>query len=102
MKRITYCPSCNGLGYINTNEDCRSWSRSCPDCQGKGVVEIPVTNYERVIQNMTPEKLAEIFSTIRCEYYTTCSDCPIHAFSQWTCDSGDCNFETTLRPEATE
>lgn len=102
MKRITYCSSCNGLGYINTNEDCCSWSKPCPDCQSKGVVEIPVTNYERMIQNMTPKKLADIFSAVRCEYYTACSDCPIHTFSQWTCNNEDCNFETILRQEAIE
>lgn len=86
MKQITYCPSCNGLGYINTKEDCRSWSRACQKCNGRGVVEVPVTNYERVIQNMTPEKLGAIFDYICDKWDGDCHNCLIHEFAPWCCE----------------
>lgn len=101
MKRITYCPACNGLGYINTNEDYRSWSKTCQKCSGKGVVEVPVTNHERVIQNMTPEIFADIVEHL-CEHYDCCSQCPVKPLAPWICNNTGMTFDDTLRQEATQ
>lgn len=100
MKRITYCKQCNGIGYITINEDYRSWSKPCPNCQGKGIEEVPITNYERVLQQMTPEDLATMFHTI-CDTRDRCAMCPVKKFSLWSCNCG-VGFKEALNQEATK
>lgn len=101
MKRITYCPSCNGLGHVSAVEATRSWSRTCSECQGKGVVEVPITNYERVLQDMTPEKLGAIFDYICDKWDGDCHDCPVHDFAPWVCENAVSSYNALLQ-EATK
>lgn len=101
MTRVTYCPSCDGRGFVSAIEDTRSWSKTCPNCLGKGTVRVPITNYERVIQNMTPEKLGAIFDFVCDKQDENCRDCPVHNFAPWVCENGISSYHALLQ-EATE
>lgn len=84
-KRIP-CPDCNGRGYHSRNnielipkkdvlgiptmvETGRSWVEPCMTCEGRGYVEVPMTNGDMIrTAASTDESIAEIMSHIISEY----------------------------------
>ena len=63
-KKLVNCPQCGGFGFISTpvSKDyeitvCRT--KTCELCHGVGVIEVPMTNADR-IRAMTDEELAKL------------------------------------------
>ena len=61
--KLVNCPQCGGFGFISTpvSKDyeitvCRA--KTCELCHGAGVIEVPMTNADR-IRAMSDEELAE-------------------------------------------
>lgn len=101
MKKLVYCPECRGLGYkVMTDENrclAACYSEICCNCKGSGLVEAPLTNYERVLQNMTVEKLGAIFDFVCDNYNGTCEECPVHSFAAWSCNGSVSSYHTLLQ-----
>ena len=67
MMNITKrCPYCTGEGLVySAGVDGNSaWSKTttCPHCNGRGLLEVPMTNADR-IRAMSDEELGKIFTT---------------------------------------
>lgn len=88
MKKV-FCPNCNGKGYNviitgDRNDYCGVTNRLCPDCDGTGMISVPMTNGER-IRAMSDEELADFYvaslrcppgkNVGRCEIVGVCKDC---------------------------
>lgn len=62
MTKTITCDKCNGRGYFTFEQSGDGYAGvnvfRCEVCQGKGVVEVPVTNADH-IRSMTDEELAE-------------------------------------------
>ena len=67
MKRI-YCKKCEGRGYIphvETWDDgdgfggSRAWYEHCVECDGHGVIEVPMTMADR-IRKMSDDEIANV------------------------------------------
>lgn len=60
MTKTITCDKCNGLGYFTFEQSGADYAGvnvlRCEVCQGKGVVEVPVTNADH-IRSMTDEEL---------------------------------------------
>ena len=63
-KKLVNCPQCGGFGFTSTPVStdykitvCRA--KTCELCHGAGVIEVPMTNADR-IRAMTDEELAEL------------------------------------------
>ena len=61
--KLVSCPQCGGFGFTSTPAStdykitvCRA--KTCELCHGAGVIEVPMTNADR-IRAMTDEELAE-------------------------------------------
>ena len=61
MKKRIACPECNGNGRITLarmyNDYCGIGCKQCDHCGGKGFLEVPMTNADR-IRAMSDEELA--------------------------------------------
>ena len=96
MNKKISCPKCDGFGYIAKCETWdygnglgggHAWSEECQNCHGTGIVQIPMTNADR-IRAMTDEEMAHFFcKTLKVE----CWRCPAkdlcytdhNGFSEW-------------------
>ena len=62
MTKTITCDKCNGRGHFTFEQSGHGYAGvhvlRCEVCQGKGVVEVPVTNADH-IRSMTDEELAE-------------------------------------------
>lgn len=62
MTKTITCDKCNGRGYFTFEQSGHGYAGvnvlRCEVCQGKGTVEVPVTNADH-IRSMTDEELAE-------------------------------------------
>lgn len=62
MKKRIACPECNGNGRITLarmyNDYCGIGCKQCDHCGGKGFLEVPMTNAER-IRAMSDEELTD-------------------------------------------
>ena len=61
MTKQIVCAVCEGRGFVswanNTEDTCSTGSKTCPHCNGTGVLEVPMTNADR-IRAMSDEELA--------------------------------------------
>ena len=58
------CMDCGGKGFIAKFSECSVWSERCPNCDGTGIVKVPMTNADR-IRAMSDEELAEFLSDFK-------------------------------------
>ena len=63
-KKLVNCPQCGGFGFTSTPVStdyeitvCRA--KTCELCHGAGVIEVPMTNADR-IRSMSDEELAKL------------------------------------------
>lgn len=67
--KVIECPSCGGVGaighfeYINGGVSANCWSECCPDCKGKGTIEVNMTNIDN-IRSMSVKELEEFLISI--------------------------------------
>ena len=66
--KLVSCPQCGGFGFTSTPVSknygttvCRA--KTCELCHGAGVIEVPMTNADR-IRDMRDEELNELFHEI--------------------------------------
>lgn len=67
--KLVSCPQCGGFGFTSTPVStdyeitvCRA--KTCELCNGAGVIEVPMTNADR-IRSKTDEELAEFIKNIK-------------------------------------
>ena len=69
MTKTITCDKCNGRGYFTFEQSGADYAGvnvlRCEVCQGKGVVEVPVTNADH-IRSMTDEELADFLDSVYC------------------------------------
>ena len=78
MTKEVICPVCEGHGFSVVLSEYSISSHACDNCNGSGLIEVPMTNADR-IRAMSDEELAEILGE-----YMHCAGCPLR---------GDCNPE---------
>ena len=65
MTKTITCDKCSGRGYFTLEQSGADYAGvtvlRCEVCQGKGIVEVPVTNADH-IRSMTDEELADYMS----------------------------------------
>lgn len=42
------CMECDGRGFITKFGEYSVWSERCPNCNGTGIVKVPMTNADRI------------------------------------------------------
>lgn len=62
------CLNCHGQGTIAKFNENSAWSERCPNCCGTGVIEVSMTNADR-IRAMSDEELAERIAGITVEVF---------------------------------
>ena len=61
------CMDCDGKGFIAIFSEYSVWSERCPNCGGTGIVKVPMTNADRIM-DMSDEELAKFIATpCQCE-----------------------------------
>ncbi len=57
-KKLISCPRCGGNGFITRSTDNSIWAENCGNCNGTGLVEVTMTNYDR-IKAMNIDEMSE-------------------------------------------
>ncbi len=66
MTKQVICFNCSGRGFVNRSTEKSMWSEQCEECHGSGVMEVPMTNFDR-IKNMSIDEMAELmFKMVDC------------------------------------
>ena len=61
MNKTVICQNCNGRGFISGGDDHSIWSKTCDVCYGSGMIEVPMTNADK-IRAMSDEDLADFIA----------------------------------------
>ena len=63
MLKVKICPKCKGCGFISISTENSIGARHCYECNGKGVIAVPMTNGD-VIRSCNNEQLVIAFENL--------------------------------------